>query len=72
MLLNKKIGCYNFLVLDVTISCCTCFAESGAKATFHWIAQLLITIKSLLKVDALVLILVTLKKRQVSSAKAYS
>ena len=69
-LLTKRVGWRNFLIFLQNITSCACLLKSGLKIVFHWKAQLDIAFRSWLKVAALVWILFTTEKRDVSSAKS--
>ena len=70
ILLNKRVGWGNFLIFLLNITYCACLLKAGSKIIFHWKAQLLIAFRSWLKVVALVWMLFTTEKMEVSWAKS--
>ena len=69
ILLNKRVGWSNFLIFLLNINSCACLLKSWLNIIFHWKAQLVIAFRFWLKVVALVWMLFTTEKRDVSSAK---
>ena len=63
--LDKTIS--EFFLLNITS--CACLPHSGLKIIFHWKAQLVIALRSGLKPVALIWMLFTSEKRDVSSGK---
>ena len=70
MLLNKRVGWSIFLIFLQNITSCAGLLKSGLKIIFHWKAQLVIRLRSWLKVVALVQMLFTTERRDLSSAKS--
>ena len=70
ILLNKRAGWSNFLILLLNITDWACLLKSGSKIIFHWKARLVIAFRSWLNVVALDWMLFTTEKREVSSAKS--
>ena len=70
MSLNERQGWSSFLVFQLNITSCACLVNSGLKIIFYWIAQLLITDRSLHKVAAFDRMSLTTEKRDVLSAKS--
>ena len=70
ILLNKRVGWSNFLIFLLNITSCPCLLKSGLKIIFHWKGQLVTAFRSWLKIVALVWMLFTTVKRDVSSAKS--
>ena len=71
MSLNERQRWSSFLVFLLNIFSCACSVKSGLKITFHGKAQLIITVRSLLKVAVLDWMSLTTEKGDVSSAKCW-